>query len=329
LAVLNVVIIAFGALVIYGGASVDHASWFNEIPGADQYHINTYVTVAAWVLIVLGIVVILIGLLGLYAAWKGNGAVGCWNFLMCLVLIVILLLAVLGWASFGINQYWKSKPYPNAAEDSFSSDFNDGYCKAQGLGICYSNEALTKLAENAEVLPESVRSAITKNEGVLNDLTFQDACKLPLIKTLVPDIATLCDQCDNFEAFSGILSFANNQCPLNDATAQYCASDLLSTGSKGSSTPWEECRVPLLHSWQKYSLLVAIPATLIAIGILVIMCLACGIKKEEPEYDDFVPQQHFVTGDQNKPNPYDTNPYNADTSAPHVNHSQAVNYYNN
>lgn len=292
LTVVNLLILAFGIFVIYGGAKLVSVHYFEDI--STEVNVDSIAKIVSVCIIVAGAIIVGIALLGFYAAYKGNGALTCWNFCMFIVLVLIILLAIVGWAAFGYNQWWKARPYPNSDENEIADPFNEGYCKAQALGLCYSSEGLVEVAKNSEFLPADVKSAVDLASSALKDMTLQDACKIPLIKQISSTLSEICTNCESYQQYGGLLKFANDQCPLNADTAAYCTKDVFGLSSGPGESPYEHCRPILLHSWLVYSLALAIPATIVGIAVLVAMILACTIKKKEVE-------EEYIYENQNPP----------------------------
>jgi len=228
--------------------------------------------------------------------------------------------------AFGFNQWWRAKPYPNSTEDGISDPFNDAYCKGQALGLCYSSEGLVNIAKNNEFLPADIKQAVDVAASALKDMTLQEACKIPLLGQISSALEDICNKCESYDVYGSILTFANKQCPLNDGTAAYCASKVFGVSSSGGTEPYEHCRPILLHEWEVYSLALAIPATLVAIAVIVSMILACTIKRREVQEETFYETQGrpYVV---NNNKPHGENVYENQNPPYLSNNNNGVEYY--
>lgn len=289
LLVVNSLMLALGVFAIWGGASLNKAGWLREI---DVEEVDKYAPIVTWAIIVFGIVLSIVSFIGFYAAYKGNGVLRLWSFLMFFVLIIVLVIVIGGWIAYGINQQWQNRSYPNEEETQLAKDFNDAYCDAQALGLCYSTEPVADLVKNSALLPSDIASQIESLANVLGDLSAEQLCDIPVLKSFFPQIAGVCDQCTEYEKYSSLLTWANGQCPLTPEVSSYCAWELLNTGGPTNVSPYEECRPVLLNKWRAYSLALAVPTTILVVVILISMVIACQIKKKKVVTYDDEPEYH-------------------------------------
>ncbi|KAE8884174.1 hypothetical protein PF005_g4971 [Phytophthora fragariae] len=277
LVAINCVLALGGALVLYVGIYTRHAGWVDIICG---YWSNIDDAVTA--LIVLGGVIIGLALLGSIAA------VYRWRFGLCtyaivvlLFLILFLVVAIAAFILMAKADDWSDKAYPaESTEESVKSDFDQVYCYAQGEYICNEalvSEALTMFAPQLDSAIVELFENVTGGVATLCDDYLDDYSELE----------SLCDGCDKareFENYTTVFDWANDECPRSNETMWYCG-EFLASGSLKNITvgtaPYTQCRIVFLDLVEDYSMYLGVGSVLVSAGALTLIIFACCLRRRE------------------------------------------------
>ncbi|EGZ05740.1 hypothetical protein PHYSODRAFT_532779 [Phytophthora sojae] len=277
LVAINCVLALGGALVLYVGIYTRRAGWVDVICG---YWSNIDDAVTA--LIVVGGVIIGLAVLGSIAALCR------WRFGLCtyaivvlLFLILFLIVAIAAFVLMAKADDWSNKEYPaESMEETVKSDFDTVYCYAQGEYIC--NEASVSEALNM-FAPELDSAIVDLFENMTGGVT-----------TLCDDylgdyseLESLCDGCDKareFENYTTVFDWANDQCPRTNETMWYCGEFLVSGSTKNitvGTAPYTDCRPEFLDLVEGYSMYLGIGSVLVCVGALMIIIFACCLRRRK------------------------------------------------
>ncbi|GMF49245.1 unnamed protein product [Phytophthora fragariaefolia] len=274
---INCVLALGGAVVMYVGIYMRHAGWVDVISG---YWSNIDDAVTA--LIVVGAVIIGLAVLGSVAA-------AChWRFGLCtysiIVLLFFILFLVVAIAAFILMAKaddWGDKAYPaESTEVTVKCDFDEVYCYAQGEYICNEasvSEALTMFAPQLDSAIVDLFENMTGGVNTLCDDYLSDYSELE----------SLCEGCDKareFENYTTIFDWANDQCPRTNETMWYCG-EFLSSGSMKNITvgtaPYTQCRAEFLDLVEDYSMYLGVGSVIVCVGALMMAIFACCLRRRQ------------------------------------------------
>ncbi|KAL4151591.1 hypothetical protein PRNP1_008533 [Phytophthora ramorum] len=274
---INVFLALGGGLVLYVAVFVRHTGWVDVIQ-AYWSPINGLATA----LIVVAGVVMGMAALGTVAALCRWRAGLCYY--MVFVLLVLLLFLLVGICSFLLwNMFadWEDDAYPaSSSEADIKGDFDQVFCYSQGVYICNEgsvSDALTMFAPDLNASIAALFENVTGGVNTLCDDYLSDYEQLA-------DVCDGCAKAREFQHFSSVLEWSNNECPRVDSTLEWCG-EFFIDGSAANITvgvaPYTHCRGAFLDLVGSYSLYLAIGSTIVVIGSVAVIIMSCYLRRHD------------------------------------------------
>jgi hypothetical protein len=274
---INVFLALGGALVLYVAVFVRHTGWV-QVVAAYWSPINGLATT----LICVAGVVIGMAALGTVAAlcrWRTGLC-----YYMVFVLLVLLLFALLGVCAFllwSMFDGWEDDAYPaSGSETDIKGDFDQVYCYAQGVYVCNEgsvSDALSMFAPDLNVTVSALFENMTGGVNTLCDDYLSD----------YEQLADVCDGCDaarEFQHFSSVLEWSNNECPRVSNTLAWCGEFFLDGSGANITTgtaPYAHCRSAFLDLVSSYSLYLAIGSVIVVLGSVAVIIMSCYLRRRD------------------------------------------------
>ncbi|EGZ05742.1 hypothetical protein PHYSODRAFT_319934 [Phytophthora sojae] len=274
---INVFLALGGGLVLYVAVFVRHTGWV-EVVQAYWSPINGLATT----LIVVAGVVIGMALLGTIAALCRWRAGLCYY--MVFVLLVLLLFALVGVCAFLLWRMfsnWEDDAYPaSGSERDVKADFDQVYCYAQGVYICNEGSVSDALSMFAPDLNSTVTALFENMTGGVNTLCDEYLSEYEELT----DVCDGCDKAREFQHFSSVLEWSNNECPRVASTLSWCGEFFLDGSAANVTTgtaPYTHCRNAFLDLVSNYALYLAIGSVIVVVGSVAVIIMSCYLRRHD------------------------------------------------
>ncbi|KAG2524332.1 hypothetical protein BBJ29_003177 [Phytophthora kernoviae] len=279
---INVFLALGGGLVLYVAVFARHTGWV-EVISAYWSPINGLATT----LIVIGGVIMGMAALGTVAALCRWRAGLCYYMIaVTTILILFLLVAVCSFLLWSMFSGWEDDPYPaNGHEESIKSDFDQVYCYAQGVYICNEASVSDALTMFVPDLNETIADLFENMTGGVNTLCDDYLSDYEQLE----EVCSGCDKAREFESFSSVLEWADNECPRTEETLAWCGEFLLDGSAQNITSgkaPYTQCRNKFLDLVSNYSLYLAIGSVIVVIGSIAVIIMSCYLRRQEV-YDGY------------------------------------------
>lgn len=297
---INVIFLLGGLAILLGSLSISRTDWIGVLKSAW----TGTSTLLSW-LHVIGIVVIVIALLGTIAGclrWRLGLSI--YSTTVSLLIIVFVVVAV---TAFGIQRdvnHWIENAYPATnGEVQVKKEFDSVWCYAQGAYICNS---MTVDDGFKLFIPNVPKSTLLDQYKGINALCEGTGS---LANLILPEVKTVCDGCKitkQFKNFSGVLEWANNQCPRTESTLLWCGSYIITNNTNHAvgTAPYSQCRKPFLNLLSQGSGIIGWECIINVIcGVLVIFCAFFLRRQNRTECSQDCHEMRVMSPSHNHTNP--------------------------
>ncbi|CAI5743881.1 unnamed protein product [Peronospora destructor] len=274
---INVFLALGGSLILYVAVFVRQTGWVKVIQ-AYWSPINGITTALICVAgVVMGMAVF--GTVAALCRWRAG--LYYYSIFVLLAMVLFILVGVCGFVLWSKFSGWEDDTYPaSRRETDIKAGFDEVYCYAQGVYICNKGSISDALRMFALALNSTVSAQFENITGGVNAL-----CNDVLNDhTELVDVCNGCEKAREFQHFSSVLEWSNDECPRVSSTLSWCGEFFLDGSATNVTTgtaPYTECRNVFLGLVSNYFLYLAIGSLIVIVGSVVVVIMSRYLRRHD------------------------------------------------